>query len=372
QPVNTAPVVTISTPTSGSSFNSGSSISFTGSATDTQDGIRTASLVWTSSIDGQIGTGGSFSKSSLSAGTHTIIATATDTAGATGQASISLTVTASSTGGTASFSSATAITIPGMGAATPYASTINVSGMSGSISQVTVKLNGFSHTYPDDVDVVLVSPTGQKVVLMSDAGGGTAINNVTLTFSDSASVLPDSGQIVSGTFKPTDFVSGDTFPAPAPAGPYATSLSAFNGQSPNGTWSLYVVDDAANDQGSIAGGWSLTVTTGQSTTNPPPATLSVAVTTDRTSYVNGNRVNFTARVTGGTNPVSGAATALTLLTASGRQVSFTGTTDGNGYFKSQYKISSSRDGIGTYRATVTSSTSGYTSGSGTATFTVTR
>src|SRR6185369_1596967 len=37
--------------------------------------------------------------------------------------------------------------------------------------------------------------------------------------------------------------------------------SVFNGDSANGTWSLYVLDDGQGDQGSIAGGWSLTLTT---------------------------------------------------------------------------------------------------------------
>jgi hypothetical protein len=38
-------------------------------------------------------------------------------------------------------------------------------------------------------------------------------------------------------------------------------LSAFNTVSPNGTWSLYIVDDFAPDGGMVAGGWSLTITT---------------------------------------------------------------------------------------------------------------
>jgi len=115
-----------------------------------------------------------------------------------------------------------------------------------------------SHTYPDDLDILLVGPGGQKVLLMSDAGGGSDVNNITLTFDDAAaSALADSAAIVAGTYKPTDFVTGDTFPSPAPAGPYGTTLSTFNGLNPNGTWSLYVLDDAASDSGSIAGGWSL-------------------------------------------------------------------------------------------------------------------
>jgi hypothetical protein len=39
------------------------------------------------------------------------------------------------------------------------------------------------------------------------------------------------------------------------------ALSDFNGVSPNGTWSLYVYDFMAPDQGAIAGGWSLMIAT---------------------------------------------------------------------------------------------------------------
>src|SRR5437773_10083326 len=163
-------------------------------------------------------------------------------------------------GQTASFSNASAITIPDSGAGTPYPSTINVSGTAGTISQVMVRLDGYTHTYPDDLDVLLVSPTGQKVIVMSDVGGGNDVNNVSLTLSDgAAAALPDSGQIVSGTFKPTNIGTGDTFPAPAPGGPYGATLSMFNGVSANGVWSLFVVADAAVDQGAFSGGWTLTI-----------------------------------------------------------------------------------------------------------------
>jgi Ca2+-binding RTX toxin-like protein len=71
--------------------------------------------------------------------------------------------------------------------------------------------------------------------------------------------LPDGSQITSGTYRPTDYQVGDTFPTPAPAGPYGTALSAFNGTNPNGAWQLFVQDDTGWDSGSIAGGWSLTI-----------------------------------------------------------------------------------------------------------------
>src|SRR2546426_5243242 len=109
---------------------------------------------------------------------------------------------------------------------------------------------------------------------MSDVGGGIGVNNVNLTLSDSAAAgLPDNGPLVSGTFKPTDFdTTSDTFPAPAPAGPYGATLSAFNGLSANGTWSLYVNDDGPGDQGSFSGGggvWGGTPRASPATAPPP-------------------------------------------------------------------------------------------------------
>ena len=88
---NDAPTVSITSPADGSTFDSGATILFEGTASDTEDGDLTASLVWTSDINGQIGTGGSFS-TTLSDGNHTITASATDTGGKTGSASIGITV----------------------------------------------------------------------------------------------------------------------------------------------------------------------------------------------------------------------------------------------------------------------------------------
>ena len=93
---NTAPAVTIASPANGLSVPTGTAISFSGSASDTQQGNLTSQLVWQSSRDGQIGTGGSFTRV-LSTGTHTITATVTDGGGMTSAASRSVTVTSGTT-----------------------------------------------------------------------------------------------------------------------------------------------------------------------------------------------------------------------------------------------------------------------------------
>jgi subtilisin len=97
-PPNTAPSVSITAPANGATFTQGESITFIGSASDTQDGNLTGVLAWTSSLNGAIGSGGSFSRSDLSVGTHAITASVTDSGGLTGSASISITVNSASPG----------------------------------------------------------------------------------------------------------------------------------------------------------------------------------------------------------------------------------------------------------------------------------
>jgi chitodextrinase len=90
---NTAPSVTISAPPNQAEVAAGTAVTFTGSATDAQEGDVSAALAWRSSIDGAIGNGSSVTTSTLSAGIHTITASATDSGGLTGSAQTTLTVT---------------------------------------------------------------------------------------------------------------------------------------------------------------------------------------------------------------------------------------------------------------------------------------
>jgi subtilisin family serine protease len=95
-PQDVPPLVSIVSPATGASFSAGANIAFQGTATDPEDGNIASSLVWTSSKDGQIGTGASFTRT-LTNGNHTITASLTDSGGNPASASTSITVGASST-----------------------------------------------------------------------------------------------------------------------------------------------------------------------------------------------------------------------------------------------------------------------------------
>jgi subtilisin-like proprotein convertase family protein len=192
--------------------------------------------------------------------------------------------------------------VPGVaGTATPYPSEIPVSGLDSSVSDVNVTLSGLSHGWPDDVGVLLVGPQGQNTILMADTGsgtGGTPVSGVNLTFDDAASgPLPDTSQLSSGTYQPTRGSASECYmpsslPAPAPAGPYGSpSLSVFNGTNPNGTWQLYVIDDADTFGGSISG-WSLDI----SATTPTDTTAPTVTTSTPTNKADDITATFSEKV----------------------------------------------------------------------------
>ncbi len=157
----------------------------------------------------------------------------------------------------------TAITIAESGAASPYPSIIRVSGFrQGTLLDVNLTLHGFEHTWPDDVDVLLVH-AGTNRTIMSDVGGSLDVNNITIRLDDEASngLLPDSGQLTAGAFQPTNAAPADTFAFPAPDPASAnTSLAGFDTLNARGAWKLFVVDEVPSaDSGKFAGGWTVTI-----------------------------------------------------------------------------------------------------------------
>ena len=205
--------------------------------------------------------------------------------------------------GAGRFASTDGISIPLQGASTPYPSQIIVSNLCGAITSLTVTLSQFTHSYPGDVDMLLVAPDNQHaVVICSRAGdGGVAIpgyfagaNNITLTLSDAAAyALPFPYPLISTPFRPANYSSATNggvalFPSPAPDPSFYTNtpvaMSCFNGLSPDGTWSLYVYDYAYPDSG-VINAWSLMITT--STAPAKPVLTSILLTDMNEALITG-------------------------------------------------------------------------------------
>ncbi|KAA1421285.1 hypothetical protein F0U44_02950 [Nocardioides humilatus] len=147
------------------------------------------------------------------------------------------------------------------GPAGPYPSTIDATFPDGYVViDLDLSLDGVEHTFPGDIDAMLVAPNGfTNTVILSDTGGGDGITDVDLRFDDEAATTVPS-PIVAGTYQPTEAAgSADSFPFGPPLPSGTVALSNFDGVDPNGTWKLYVADDNGADAGSIAG-WSLDFT----------------------------------------------------------------------------------------------------------------
>jgi FG-GAP-like repeat len=151
---------------------------------------------------------------------------------------------------------------------------LNPFGIWGRITDLRVFIQDVSHTFPDDLDFLLLGPGGANLEFWSDAGGSTDITNFDFAFADSFSplFLPDSTQISPSTitYAATDYGSPTEDSSnwglsssiiinhPTPTGT-ATFASAFGGLFTGGTWSLYVRDDVAGDVGSLHE-WSMQIT----------------------------------------------------------------------------------------------------------------
>jgi subtilisin-like proprotein convertase family protein len=251
-----------------------------------------------------------------SAGTTPYVAgtpAATVYASPTSTTTYSATVTNTSTE-TRTFSTGGTVTIPGTapgstssGAGSPYPATVSVSGLPANAILKSVTVKGMKHSFPDDIDMLLQSPTGTNVVLMSDVGGGTDETGQNYTFDDAASgLMADAALNASGTYKPTNYGASDTYPAPIGSITQATpTLASFTGD-PNGTWNLYVRDEFSSDIG-VMSSWELVFTIPTATNcTSTPRTVTVTVQSpivftaqpqNRTACQNGT-VTFTAAATG--------------------------------------------------------------------------
>lgn len=227
-----------------------------------------------------------YTTTGLAVGTYpgTITVSAAGITGSPQTIAVTLTVTPAGSGLT--FTNGTTVTFPGSGSssqATPYPSDITVSGVTQSLASVSVELRNLQHTWARDLDLLLVAPNGQSVMLLSDAGGDQPLGaGATLVFRDEAGSAPENAQLSGGTYRPTNYGGSDTLPSPAPPGPHGTSLAALLAGGVNGTWRLYAVDDfPSSDGGQILDGWALTFVASSGPDAPTGITATDGTLTDR-------------------------------------------------------------------------------------------
>jgi hypothetical protein len=120
--------------------------------------------------------------------------------------------------------------------------TINLTKCDDPINSSTGACEGTGKSFNDEIQLLLQSPTGTIVELVPFGAldGQEPGDTVTWTFADSASSVVSGNLLVSGTYLPS------------------SPLSAFIGESGNGTWNLLFEDGSGSDPLSI-NSWSLTV-----------------------------------------------------------------------------------------------------------------
>ncbi|MGB3199920.1 MAG: hypothetical protein WBA99_03405, partial [Nodosilinea sp.] len=166
-------------------------------------------------------------------------------------------------------SATTADPSPAAGRGDLYPSVLKVDGLLGKIEDISVTLKGLSVTADNNLDIWLEGPQGQRVILLSDAGNGTALDNFTLTFNNAGAQAlagSTSSLINNNIYRPTNNSGGANDLDPTAFTNAATSFNQFIGQSGaslNGDWKLYIEDDTdsgvdAEKLGRLLNGWSIT------------------------------------------------------------------------------------------------------------------
>lgn len=276
---NTAPTAVIATPADGATGTTNTRFTFSGTGIDNEDGTLTGdSVVWKSSRDGQIGTGNYFTRT-LTAGTHVITQTVTDSKGLTGSSSVTVIVTQSATANTAP---AAVIATPASGATATVNTTINFTGtgidtedgnltgtalswtsnkdgLLGTGALVSKKLSAGTHTITltatdaqgmsgSDSITVVISGTNDppQVTIISPVAGAVALSVTAVNFVGAA-LDPEDGNLTGSSLvwkssKDGTLGTGNYFSATLSAGTHTITLTATdsNGLSASATRSVTV------------------------------------------------------------------------------------------------------------------------------------
>ncbi len=230
--------------------------------------------------------------------------------------------------------------------ASVYPQHVFVSGLTGSLTGMSLQLSNLQNVVLPDLNVLLVGPSGTtQFVALAGAGGGSPIQSGTsLTLSDFGGPIPISG-VGTGPYLPADASASVVFGLPAPAGPYAlaqpqgsASFATTFASELNGAWSLYVYDSRGGDSSKF-GGYCLAFTTSSVAASTTVLNASAA------TAMLGEQITFTAAATSNGSPVTGGTVT---FKENGQVVSGPTAVDANG--AATYQTSSLAEGVHTLTA----------------------
>jgi uncharacterized repeat protein (TIGR01451 family) len=193
----------------------------------------------------------------------------------------------------------------------PYPSNIFVTNLPGVTNHVTLSLNNYTSTFPNDMASLFVGPGGNSVDAIdffSRVGGVNNVSGVNLTFQDGSGAVGTLNSNTSPTFQMTSGPGTNVWPLPAPtAGNFVYAapqdggvLSVFNVQQPaSATWALYMqnlvngafggIGDLSHPNSPGSDAWCVNFT-------ETPPVLAV-VKTHAGNFVQGQTATFTIQVT---------------------------------------------------------------------------
>ena len=155
-----------------------------------------------------------------------------------------------------------------LGPASRYPAVINIFGLPTNFNKVSVAVTlwGLTHQRSADLSILLVSPRGTNIMLMSNVGGTNGVAGAILSFRQGWSPPAQSSAIPSGgpwPYGPSNYGSETQMPRvgedppPVHFGLYSTSLDDVQYDDPNGPWKLYIYDRYEGMGGQLTGSWQL-------------------------------------------------------------------------------------------------------------------
>jgi subtilisin-like proprotein convertase family protein len=149
----------------------------------------------------------------------------------------------------------------------PVTSTVSVAGLGNHTSRVLLRTE-ITHLNPDDLDITLTSPSGTVVTLTTDNGPLPLLANgafdgtnwfdranlgTQVPYPTCLLIFPCNQELATDRIYSGNGTAASLAPEEA--------MSAFNGENPNGVWTLKVVDDSCNLSIGSLKAWSLDLTT---------------------------------------------------------------------------------------------------------------